>query len=90
MKPVSKLSNQVSGKLAWLGSGKRQIALHTFPLHEDVYCIHAVVAPLEGLSGCDHGGSVDWKVCAGRTLWALEGFGRSPHQQLGKGDGEVF
>lgn len=43
---------------------------------------HRLVAPLEGLSGCDHGGSADWKVCVGRTLWALEGFGTSPHQQL--------
>lgn len=42
VKPVSKLSNQVLGKLTWLGSGKRQIALHTFPLHKDVYSIHTV------------------------------------------------
>ena len=89
MKPVSKLSNHVLGKLTWLGSGKRQIALHFTHVSFTRGCLqhpHCLVAPLEGLSGCDHGGSVDWKICAGRTLWALEGFGRSPHQQLGKGD----
>lgn len=42
VKPVSKLSNQVLGKLTWLGSGKRQIPLHKFPLHEDVYSIRTV------------------------------------------------
>lgn len=30
------------GETTWLGSGKRQIPLHKFPLHEDVYSIRTV------------------------------------------------
>ena len=47
---VQALQHQVLGKLTWLGSRKKQIPLHKFPLHEDVYSIHTVWL-------------LHWKVC---------------------------
>lgn len=78
VKPVSKLSNTRSWENlpGWVAGRGR--FLYTSFLYMRMSTASTLVAPLEGLSGCDHGGTVDWKVCAKRTLWALEGFGRSP------------
>lgn len=70
------------GETYLAGQEVRQIPLHKFPLHEISTASALSGCSTEGLSGCDHGGSAGWKVCMGRTLWALEGFAISLHQQL--------
>ena len=79
VKQVSKLSNTRSWENlpGWV-AGRSRFHYTSF--------LYMGMSTASTLSGCSTGrsvwmwswGTVDWKVCAGRTLWALEGFGRSP------------